>query len=185
MRGALQTRLHQLQPSELLLPASGISPLSLKTIHQALKDSRVEELDPKRYPFRLNALTSSTSNSSLFAKLPNLSPAVSTCLATLVEYLKDFKLHSLLNVAGNFHRFADNSRMMLDGTSLRNLEILRSEDDEYKGSVWWLLGSTKTAAGSIHCVLLFFFPSHSLFLSLSFSFVHPTHSSPSHTSPTA
>lgn len=38
--------------------------------------------------------------------------------------------------------------MLLDGTTLRNLEILRSEDDEYKGSVWWLLGNTKTAAGS-------------------------------------
>ncbi len=74
----------------------------------------------------------------------------------LIEYLHDTQKHALKNI--NTLRVAD-SRMALDPTAMRNLEILRnSSEGKRYGSLLWLLDKTKTSMGSRRLSLLLMNP---------------------------
>ena len=79
-------------------------------------------------------------------KLPQ---AVICCLGGLLHYLSEFKLDKVLGLTSNFWRFSSPSHMMLDATTLINLEVLENQNDQTEhGSLLWLLKQTKTAFGA-------------------------------------
>jgi DNA mismatch repair protein MSH3 len=79
-------------------------------------------------------------------KLP---PAVVCCLGGLLHYLSEFKLDRVLGLTSNFWRFSSPSHMMMDASTLINLEVLQNQDDHTEqGSLLWLLRRTKTAFGA-------------------------------------
>ena len=74
---------------------------------------------------------------------------VISCLGGLLHYLSEFKLDRVLGLTSNFWRFSSPSHMMLDATTLINLEVLQNQNDQTEqGSLLWLLKQTKTAFGS-------------------------------------
>ena len=79
----------------------------------------------------------------------NLPDAVISCLGGLLHYLSEFKLDRVLGLTSNFWRFSSPSHMMLDATTLINLEVLENCNDQTEhGSLLWLLKQTKTAFGA-------------------------------------
>jgi len=78
-----------------------------------------------------------------------LPDAVISCLGGLLHYLSEFKLDRVLGLTSNFWRFSSPSHMMLDATTLINLELLENCNDQTEhGSLLWLLKQTKTAFGA-------------------------------------
>jgi len=78
-----------------------------------------------------------------------LPKAVICCLGGLIHYLSEFKLDRVLGLTSNFWRFSSPSHMMLDATTLINLEVLENQNDQSEqGSLLWLLKQTKTAFGA-------------------------------------
>src|SRR5688572_2622974 len=47
-----------------------------------------------------------------------------SCLGVLIEYLRDFQLHSLPKVTSNFRHFSAQMHMQLPGSTLHNLEVI-------------------------------------------------------------
>ena len=79
----------------------------------------------------------------------SLPQPVMCCLGGLLSYLSEFKLDRVLGLTSNFWRFSSPSHMMLDATTLINLEVLQNQNDQAEqGSLLWLLKQTKTAFGA-------------------------------------
>lgn len=73
--------------------------------------------------------------------------AISACGA-LIEYLRETQKHALKNI-DSVHYVERQASMMLDGSAIRNLELIRTlGDGKRKGSLLWLLDQTKTAMGA-------------------------------------
>ena len=71
-----------------------------------------------------------------------------SAVGALIEYLRETQKHAIKNVNKiEFENDAD--YMILDGTALKNLEILRNmRDNKRFGSLLWVLDNTKTSMGS-------------------------------------
>ena len=79
----------------------------------------------------------------------SLPTPVVCCLGGLLHYLSEFKLDRVLGLTSNFWRFSSPSHMMMDATTLMNLEVLQNQNDKTEhGSLLWLLKQTKTAFGA-------------------------------------
>lgn len=147
-----------------LLTIQSITPTTRLPGFCSSNQVRVENLDPKRYHFDYTACSASVTSFyasekskvkefseqeqvAVIAGQAQLSRGAIVCLGTLIEYLKDFGLASILKLTGNFRKFEGLAQMHLDGLTLGNLEVLRTEDDEDKGSLIWLLRHTRTAPG--------------------------------------
>ncbi|MDE7301261.1 MAG: DNA mismatch repair protein MutS, partial [Clostridia bacterium] len=74
---------------------------------------------------------------------------LSVCaLGALIEYLKETQKHALANI-DTVRYVSPNSCMQLDGTAIRNLEIVKSLNEGKRyGSLLWLLDKTSTAMGA-------------------------------------
>ncbi|XP_027970342.1 DNA mismatch repair protein Msh3 isoform X4 [Eumetopias jubatus] len=162
-RSELETRILRLQPVELLLP-SHLSEQTEMLVHRAtaarVRDDRirVERMDDMYFEYShafqavmefyaKDALDIQASQS--FSGIINLEKAVICSLAAIIRYLKEFNLEKVLSKPKNFRQLSGEMEFMtINGTTLRNLEILQNQTDmKTKGSLLWVLDHTKTSFG--------------------------------------
>lgn len=162
-RPELETRLCSLQPAEMLLPAHLSEPteaLVRRAAAAGVRDDRirVERMDDVyfEYSHAFQAVTEFYAKnpvdgrgSQSFSGIINLEKPVICCLAAIIRYLKEFNLEKILSKPENFKQLSSEMELMrMNGTTLRNLEILQNQTDgKTKGSLLWVLDHTKTAFG--------------------------------------
>uniref|UniRef100_M3YB85 MutS homolog 3 n=1 Tax=Mustela putorius furo TaxID=9669 RepID=M3YB85_MUSPF len=161
-RSELETRILCLQPVELLLPShlSEQNERILHTIAFCVRDDRirVERMDNVyfEYSHAFQAVTEFYAKDALdlqasqtFAGIINLEKPVICSLAAIIRYLKEFNLEKVLSKPKNFKQLSGEMEFMtVNGTTLRNLEILQNQTDmKTKGSLLWVLDHTKTSFG--------------------------------------
>ncbi|XP_068391686.1 DNA mismatch repair protein Msh3 isoform X2 [Eschrichtius robustus] len=162
-RTELETRILCLQPVELLLP-SDLSEQTEMLIHKATAVSvrddriRVERMDNMYFEYS-HAFQEVTEfyakdvvdgkGSQSFSGIINLEKPVICSLAAIIRYLKEFNLEKVLSKPKNFKQLSGEMEFMtINGTTLRNLEILQNQTDmKTKGSLFWVLDHTKTSFG--------------------------------------
>ncbi|KAL2779502.1 DNA mismatch repair protein Msh3 [Daubentonia madagascariensis] len=162
-RSELETRISCLQPVELLLPST-LSEQTEMFIHRATAVSvrddriRVERMDNIYFEYS-NAFQAVTEfyakdvvdikGSQSISSIINLAKPVICSLASIIRYLKEFNLEKMLFKPENFKQLSSEMEFMtINGTTLRNLEILQNQTDmKTKGSLLWVLDHTKTAFG--------------------------------------
>lgn len=82
---------------------------------------------------------------SLILSLPHLSLIA---LSQIITHLQSFQLESICTLSTNFASFSSRTTMLLNASTLSNLEIFRTSDEQTeKGSLIWLLDKCKTAMG--------------------------------------
>ncbi|KAB0366194.1 hypothetical protein FD754_010350 [Muntiacus muntjak] len=110
-RSELETRILCLQPVELLLP----SDLSEQT------EMLIHRVTAVRYVFCFL-------DSQSFSDIINLEKPVICSLAAIIRYLKEFNLEKVLSKPKNFKQLSGEMEFMtINGTTLRNLEILQNQ----------------------------------------------------------
>ncbi|ELW70009.1 DNA mismatch repair protein Msh3 [Tupaia chinensis] len=163
-RSELETRISCLQPVELLLP----SDLSEQTEMLVRRVTAVSVRDDRIRVERMNSLYFEYSHafqavtefyakdakvdikgSQSFSSIINLEKPVMCSLAAIIKYLKGFNLEKVLSKPENFKQLSSEMEFMtVNGTTLRNLEILQNQTDmKTKGSLLWVLDHTKTSFG--------------------------------------
>ncbi|KAA1079458.1 Mismatch repair protein msh3 [Puccinia graminis f. sp. tritici] len=77
-----------------------------------------------------------------------LPDGVLIALAGLIVHMKSYQLESIFRQPGQFKSFINQSYMILDANTLKNLEIFENSTDRTeRGSLFWVLDRTKTAMG--------------------------------------
>ncbi|XP_013368469.1 PREDICTED: DNA mismatch repair protein Msh3 [Chinchilla lanigera] len=159
----LETRVRSLQPAELLLPQCLSEPteaLVRRAATAGVRDDRirVERMDNVyfEHSHAFQVVTEfyakdpvDVRGSQSFSDIINLEKPVICCLAAIIRYLKEFNLEKILSKPENFKQLSSEMVFMtMNGTTLRNLEILQNQTDGKKrGSLLWVLDHTKTAFG--------------------------------------
>ncbi|KAL8203691.1 UNVERIFIED_CONTAM: Mismatch repair protein msh3 [Gekko kuhli] len=90
-----------------------------------------------------------STGSQALSVILNLDKPVLCSLAAVITYLKEFNLEKILHNPLNFKKLSSEAEYMtLNGTTLKNLEILQNQTDrKTKGSLFWVLDHTKTSFG--------------------------------------
>ncbi|XP_043833127.1 DNA mismatch repair protein Msh3 [Dromiciops gliroides] len=161
-RSELETRILRLQPVEILLP-SEISDHTEKFIKSITSISvqddriRVERMDNLYFEYshafqqitEFYAEVLDVKASQSFSGILNLDKPVICSLAAVIRYLKEFNLEKMLNNPRNFKKLSSEMEFMtINGTALKNLEILQNQtDSKFRGSLLWVLDHTKTPFG--------------------------------------
>uniref|UniRef100_A0A8C8RNX1 DNA mismatch repair protein MSH3 n=1 Tax=Pelusios castaneus TaxID=367368 RepID=A0A8C8RNX1_9SAUR len=159
----LESRVLRLQPVELLLP-SDLSDHSERLISSitsvSLQDDRIriERMESIYFEyshafqlitdFYARGVLDSTGSQKLSVIL-NLDKPVICSLAAVIMYLKEFNLEKILHNPSNFKQLSSEAEYMtINGTTLKNLEILQNQTDmKTKGSLLWVLDHTRTSFG--------------------------------------
>ncbi|XP_068836395.1 DNA mismatch repair protein Msh3 [Capricornis sumatraensis] len=162
-RSELETRILCLQPVELLLP-SDLSEQTEALIHRvtavSVRDDRIRVERMKNVYFEYSHAFQEVTefyakdvvdikDSQSFSDIINLEKPVICSLAAIIRYLKEFNLEKVLSIPKNFKQLSGEMEFMtINGTTLRNLEILQNQTDmKTKGSLFWVLDHTKTSFG--------------------------------------
>ncbi|XP_043769446.1 DNA mismatch repair protein Msh3 isoform X1 [Cervus elaphus] len=162
-RSELETRILCLQPAELLLP-SDLSGQTEMLIHRvtavSVRDDRIRVERMKNVYFEYSHAFQEVTefyakdvvdikDSQSFSDIINLEKPVICSLAAIIRYLKEFNLEKVLSKPKNFKQLSGEMEFMtINGTTLRNLEILQNQTDmKTKGSLFWVLDHTKTSFG--------------------------------------
>ncbi|KXS17684.1 hypothetical protein M427DRAFT_96714 [Gonapodya prolifera JEL478] len=167
VRNELSTRLLHLHPAEILLPMDPLSAATEKLIANYAEQSvyanagedavRVERLRDtvwkrtraKDYLAQFYASSDSTSPTSalLMGTASSLPDTVLVCLAALLRYLEDFGLRHVFKTTESFRKFTERIEMCLNGNTLNNLEIFRTQEGTERGSLFSLMDHTVTSFG--------------------------------------
>ncbi|XP_044876694.1 DNA mismatch repair protein Msh3 isoform X1 [Mauremys mutica] len=159
----LESRVLRLQPVELLLP-SYLSDQSERLISSitsvSLRDDRIriERMESIYFEYSraFQLITDfyargvlDTTGSQQLSIILNLDKPVICSLAAVIMYLKEFNLEKILYNPSNFKQLSSEAEYMtINGTTLKNLEILQNQTDmKTKGSLLWILDHTKTSFG--------------------------------------
>ncbi|XP_077673253.1 DNA mismatch repair protein Msh3 isoform X2 [Eretmochelys imbricata] len=159
----LESRVLRLQPVELVLP-SDLSDQSERLISSitsvSLRDDRIriERMESIyfQYSHAFQLITDfyargvlNTTGSQQLSIILNLDKPVICSLAAVIMYLKEFNLEKILCNPSNFKQLSSEAEYMtINGTTLKNLEILQNQTDmKTKGSLLWVLDHTKTSFG--------------------------------------
>ncbi|XP_075036189.1 DNA mismatch repair protein Msh3 [Mixophyes fleayi] len=159
-RSELETRILRLQPVEILLP-SDISDGTEKLINSitstCLRDDdriRIERMAKHHFEYGqgfqlVSEFYGHETGSQILTDVLKLDKTVICSLAALITYLKEFSLERILHSPNNFMPMSNSVECMnMNGTTLRNLEILQNQTDQkMKGSLIWVLDHTKTSFG--------------------------------------
>lgn len=162
-RSELETRILCLQPVELLLP-SDLSEQTETLVHRvtamSVRDDRIRVERMKNVYFEYSHAFQEVTefyakdvvdikDSQSFSDIINLEKPVICSLAAIIRYLKEFNLEKVLSKPKNFKQLSGEMEFMtINGTTLRNLEILQNQTDmKTKGSLFWVLDHTKTSFG--------------------------------------
>ncbi|XP_068941129.1 DNA mismatch repair protein Msh3 isoform X2 [Petaurus breviceps papuanus] len=158
----LETRILRLQPVELLLPSemSDHTEKFIKSITSvSVQDDRirVERMDNLYFEYshafqqitEFYAEVLDVKASQSFSVLLNLDKPVICALAAVIRYLKEFNLEKMLSNPRNLKNLSSEMEYMtINGTALKNLEILQNQmDSKFRGSLLWVLDHTKTPFG--------------------------------------
>ncbi|KAG8968832.1 Mismatch repair protein msh3 [Tulasnella sp. 425] len=166
MRTELETRITHIRPAELLIPGpKRLSKSTAKMLEyftgnkrfNAGRNIRVERFSEQMsytdaFGFVKNFYTSgerSSQRGDVMATIVDFPKQVIIALAHAIQYLTNFKVADAFLEATFFSTFASRTHMLLNGTTLTNLEIYRNSTDfTEKGSLLWILDHTKTRFGS-------------------------------------
>ncbi|GAB1298427.1 DNA mismatch repair protein [Apodemus speciosus] len=148
----LETRIASLQPVELLLPSDLSEPTEMliqRATAVSVRDDRirVERMNNTyfEYSHAFQTVTEfyaketvDSQGSQSLSGVINLEKPVICALAATIRYLKEFNLEKTLSRPENFKQLSSGMEFMrMNGTTLRNLEILQNQVDEQ------LLGETR------------------------------------------
>ncbi|XP_066915163.1 DNA mismatch repair protein Msh3-like isoform X2 [Clytia hemisphaerica] len=143
---ALETIFSCLKPCELVLPKSSLDE-SVETFIARYVSNSIEGVRTER-------LIESPFTNVTKESLKRLDPEFNTqsllsCACQLESYLSQFKLDGILKSSENFRKFRTiNQSMVLDGITLRNLEIFENNTDGgVRGSLFSVLNHTYTPFG--------------------------------------
>ncbi|XP_066459044.1 DNA mismatch repair protein Msh3 [Eleutherodactylus coqui] len=159
-RSELETRILRLQPAEILLPSeisTGTEKLINSITSACLRDDdrvRIEKLDKEHFEYSqafqlISEFYGKDSGSQRLMQILKLDKMVICSLAALIMYLKEFCLERILHNPSHFTPMSNSVNCFnMNGTTLRNLEILQNQTDQKtKGSLIWVLDHTKTPFG--------------------------------------
>ncbi|KAF8522087.1 DNA mismatch repair protein MSH3 [Hysterangium stoloniferum] len=133
-----QTRLAHIQPSELLLPPKLSGPTE-KMLSHFTTHGRAFQYLSGHYE------NQSVQVPPALMELPEL---VVVALALTYKHLADFGLSNTLLQPSFFHKFSSQAHMLLDASTIRNLEIYKNQTDfTEKGSLFSILNRTTTSFG--------------------------------------
>jgi len=86
---------------------------------------------------------------ALIEKIQSFPDQIVVCLGVILQYLKQFKLESVLKLGVHFHCLSSQTSINLNAITLRNLEILQNNvDSTTKGTLYGKLNKTSTAFGA-------------------------------------
>ncbi|XP_041042752.1 DNA mismatch repair protein Msh3 isoform X2 [Carcharodon carcharias] len=162
-RVELESRILCLQPVEILLPvelSENTEKLLASITASSLRDDRirVERMDSIHFEyshaFQLTSEfyahgASDLSESQQLSIILNLEIPVISCLAAVIKYLSEFKLEKILHNLSKLSKFSEDSTCMsINGTTLKNLEILQNQTTgTTKGSLLWVLDHAQNSFG--------------------------------------
>ncbi|XP_063819985.1 DNA mismatch repair protein Msh3 isoform X2 [Pseudophryne corroboree] len=159
-RSELETRILRLQPVEILLPSEisdGTEKLMNNITSACLRDDdriRIERMAKHHFEYAeafqlISDFYGHGSDSQTLTEVLKLDKIVICSLAALITYLKEFSLDRILHSPSNFMPMSNSVEYMkMNGTTLRNLEILQNQTDQKtRGSLIWVLDHTKTSFG--------------------------------------
>ena len=152
LRGELEKRLLMLDVIEIVAVGE-LSQMSSKTF--TLPGKRLEAVS--RPPFAeakkkveefYNSQYSTSDAAPVLAKIRALPDVVLECLHAQMQYLAEFSLESVFTLTNFFQPFETKMCLQLPATTISALEIFRnSTDNTEKGSLFWVLDSTRTLPG--------------------------------------
>ncbi|XP_078070007.1 DNA mismatch repair protein Msh3 [Mustelus asterias] len=162
-RSELESRILCLQPVEILLPvelSENTEKLLASITASSLRDDRirVERMDSIHFEysnaFQLTSEFYARGNSDLsesqqLSVILNMEMPVISCLAAVIKYLSEFKLEKILHNLSKLSQFSqDSASMSINGTTLKNLEILQNQTTgTTKGSLLWVLDHARNSFG--------------------------------------
>nr|XP_042896771.1 DNA mismatch repair protein Msh3 isoform X2 [Parasteatoda tepidariorum] len=160
LRNRLESCLHQLSPSEILLP-SEISKETDSLINGYCyeRSARLEKMKANFFEFssalekvsrfynQAAVSEESPSKDSIMQKILSLPSGIVSCLSAIVEYLSSFKLESIMNNI-DMKPLVCEEFMVLTAATLKGLEIMRNNISHSEhGSLFWVLNKTFTKFG--------------------------------------
>ncbi|KAH0827010.1 muts domain V-domain-containing protein [Lanmaoa asiatica] len=167
MRSELETRLVHTRPAELVLPEQGLSKLTEKvlrhfagSIHSGqkirierykngMKFSVAFDFVTQFYSDRTKANSKDFSMDGILGIIATLPQQVIVSLAHAINYLSSFHIADAFLGARFFTKFANRAHMLLNATTLANLEVYQNQTDyTARGSLIWVLDRTTTKFGA-------------------------------------
>ncbi|KAI0486467.1 muts domain V-domain-containing protein [Xylaria cf. heliscus] len=168
MRSEIETRLLHISPCEFLIVGE-LSKATEKLVHHLSGSStnvfgdrsRVERVGKSKTiaaeayshvtQFYSNKLKENEGNdqaSALLDKVLKLPEAVTICLSSMINHLKEYGLEHIFDLTKYFQSFSARQHMLVNGTTLESLEVYRNQTDHTeKGSLFWALDKTLTRFG--------------------------------------
>ncbi|KAI1813011.1 muts domain V-domain-containing protein [Poronia punctata] len=168
MRSEIETRLLHISPCEFLIVGE-LSKATDKLIQHLSGSStnvfgdrcRVERVDKSKtiaaeayshvaqfYSDKLKENEGNEQASTLLDKVLKLPEAVTICLSSMINHLKEYGLEHIFDLTKYFQSFSARQHMLVNGTTLESLEVYRnSTDHTEKGSLFWALDKTLTRFG--------------------------------------
>ncbi|KAI1194229.1 muts domain V-domain-containing protein [Nemania serpens] len=168
MRSEIETRLLHISPCEFLLVGE-LSKATEKLIQHLSGGStnvfgdrsRVERVDKSKtmvaeayshvtqfYSSKLKENEGNEQAGALLDKVLKLPEAVTICLSSMINHLKEYGLEHIFDLTKYFQSFSARQHMLVNGTTLESLEVYRNQTDHSeKGSLFWALDKTLTRFG--------------------------------------
>ncbi|ORX77847.1 hypothetical protein BCR32DRAFT_295362 [Anaeromyces robustus] len=166
-RNILETRLIHMQPSEMLLPTTLsseteklISNVSVNGIGFSNETIRIERSEKffKNVEEAYDEIQKFYNNNKSLDQVVTIidelkkgneySSNIIVCVNALLNYLKEFKLESVLCIPNNFISFKQKNYLTLDGNTITNLEIFRSsKENTSTGTLFQLIDHTSSKFG--------------------------------------
>jgi DNA mismatch repair protein MSH3 len=168
MRSEIETRLLHISPCEFLIVGE-LSKATEKLIQHLSGSStnvfgdrsRVERVGKSKtmaaeayshvaqfYSHKLKENEGKEQASALLDKVLKLPEAVTICLSSMINHLKEYGLEHVFDLTKYFQSFSARQHMLINGTTLESLEVYRnSTDHTEKGSLFWALDKTLTRFG--------------------------------------
>ncbi|KAI1128437.1 muts domain V-domain-containing protein [Nemania abortiva] len=168
MRSEIETRLLHISPCEFLIVGE-LSKATEKLVQHLSGSStnvfgdrsRVERIEKSKTiaaeayshvtQFYSNKLKENQGNEqagALLDKVLKLPEAVTICLSSMINHLKEYGLEHIFDLTKYFQSFSARQHMLVNGTTLESLEVYRNQTDHTeKGSLFWALDKTLTRFG--------------------------------------
>ncbi|KAI0404827.1 muts domain V-domain-containing protein [Xylaria palmicola] len=168
MRSDIETRLLHISPCEFLLVGE-LSKATEKLIQHLSGSStnvfgdrsRVERVGKSKtitaeayshvtqfYSDKVKENEGNEQSSALLDKVLKLPEAVTICLSSMINHLKEYGLEHIFDLTKYFQSFSARQHMLVNGTTLESLEVYRNQTDHTeKGSLFWALDKTLTRFG--------------------------------------
>ncbi|KAI0021560.1 muts domain V-domain-containing protein [Xylariomycetidae sp. FL0641] len=168
MRSEIETRLLHISPCEFLIVGELskatdklLQHLSGSSTNVFGDRSRVERIPKSKtiaaeayshvaqfYSEKLKENEGNEQASALLDKVLKLPEAVTICLSSMINHLKEYGLEHIFDLTKYFQSFSARQHMLINGTTLESLEVYRNQTDHTeKGSLLWALDKTLTRFG--------------------------------------